>query len=115
MATFATARSRAAAFVAALLFVAAPLAYAELETIEQAFETDNAAVGLPDTAERSIVLPGCGATCPSSVRFTRDTVYLLAGRKVALADMRAHFARGRVQYTLFYDPKTFVVNRVIAY
>jgi hypothetical protein len=116
MASIVTFRTcRAAALVTALLLAVAPLARAELETIEQAFETDSATVSLPDGVERSVSLPGCGKTCPSSVRYTAETTFFLRERQVALADLRAYFARGRVQYTLFYDPKTLVVNRVIAY
>lgn len=107
-------RSSVLALAAALL-LGAPLARAELVTIEQAFETDTTAVSLPDRVDRAVTLPGCEKTCPSSVRLTADTVYVLAGRRVTLAEMRAHLARGRQWVTLFYDPKTLVLNRVVAY
>lgn len=103
----------AAALMALLCLTAT--ARAELVTIEQAFETDNSVVSLPDRANQSVSLPGCGTTCPNSVKVTAETRYFVKQRVVTLAELRTHLARGRVQFTLFYDPKTLVLNRVVAY
>lgn len=105
--------SRAALCVLALaLALAAPRAHAVLQTIEQAYETTSVDVSLPDSVGRSVVLPGCAKTCPPSVTLTKDTRYYLAKREVRLAELRAYLARGRVDLTIFYDPKTLAVTRI---
>lgn len=107
--------SRAA--LCALVFacvLAAPRAHAILQVVEQAYETTSADLSLPDSIGRSVTLPGCAKTCPSSVQLTAETRFFLAGREVRLADLRAHLARGRVDLTVFYDPKTLVVTRILS-
>lgn len=108
-----TLASRAALCVLAFAFAfAAPRAHAVLQTIEQAYETTSVDVSLPDSVGRSVGLPGCAKTCPPSVQLTKETRYYVAKREVRLAELRAHLARGRVDLTIFYDPKTLAVTRI---
>lgn len=107
--------SRAALCALALvLALAAPRAHALLEVVEQAYETSSEALSLPDSVGRSLLLPGCTKTCPPSVQLTKETRFFLGAREVKLAELRAHLARGHVDFTVFYDPKSLAVTRIIS-
>lgn len=97
----------------------APLAAAAagkpLIAIEQAYETSSTSLRLPERVGVSIVLPGCGKHCPSSVVLEPSARFVVAGRETTLAQLRTRLASGDVSYTIFYDPKTRVVTRIIAH
>lgn len=84
-----------------------------LHVVDQAYETSSAVVTLPERAGVSISLPGCGKHCPASVVLDPKARLVLAGRETTLAQLRSRLAAGTVDYTIFYDPKTLVVTRII--
>lgn len=110
-----TLRFAALALCAAVLApVAAQAAGKPMHAIEQAYEASSASLSLPERAGVSIALPGCVKHCPASVVLDPKARLIVAGRETTLALLRARLASGTVDYTIFYDPKTLVVTRIIA-
>lgn len=104
----------AAAALALLAGLAAGSAHAVLEVIEQAIETNTEEVRLPQRAPASVSVAGCTKWCPPTVRFTAQTTYFIGARPVTLAALNQYVSGRKAGMTIAYDPKTNVVNRVIA-
>lgn len=109
---------RLAAVALCAAVVVAPLAVhaagKPLQVVEQAYEASSSTLSLPERAGVSITLPGCGKHCPASVVLDPKAQLIVAGRETTLALLRSRLASGSVDYTIFYDPKTQVVTRIIA-
>lgn len=103
----------ALAAVAAGLLLAAP-AHAVLKAIEQAIETSTDAVRLPDRVPATVSVSVCSTSCPSSVRFTDQTRFFIGAREVSLRALLEHARDRTTGLTVFYDPKTNDVHRVVA-
>lgn len=100
-------------FAAAVALLAATPAHATLVPIERALETSSADLKLPENPGR--FSPGnCGKGCPSALELTAATTYSIRQRPATLRALRDYLAQKQVTFTLFFDPKTGVVNRVSA-
>lgn len=102
----------AVAALAGTLLVAAP-AGAVLVAIERAHETSSGELRLPETTGR-FAAPNCGKGCPSTFELTSATTYFIRQRPATLRALRDYLAQKPVTFTVFFDPKTGVVNRVSA-
>jgi hypothetical protein len=96
----------------ATLLAAAP-AHAVLLAIEQAFETTSADTKLPEAPGR-FTPPQCGKGCPAVLELTAATTYTVRQRPVTLKALRDYLAQKPGTMTLYFDPKTGIVNRVSA-
>lgn len=103
----------ALAAIATGLLLASP-AHAVLKMIEQAIETTTEAVRLPDRLPATVSVSVCSTSCPGSVRFTDQTHFYIGAREVTLRALIEHTRDRSAGITVFYDPKTNDVHRVVA-
>jgi hypothetical protein len=88
-------------------------AHAVLVAIERAFETSSADLKLPENPGR-FSAPNCGKGCPGMLELTAATTYSIHQRPATLKALRDYLAQKQVTFTLYFDPKSGVVNRVSA-
>lgn len=106
--------------LSALLALAATAQGAEQDrpryvTVEQGIETSSSTLRLPDRAPATLYVRTC-ETCPQlGLSVTAKTQYLLGRTAVTQDQFNQRVAREDVSLGIFYDSKTFAVNRVIAF
>ena len=99
-----------------LATVAASCAWAEpfIKTIEKDIETSSSEVSIPASAPASVTVPNCADACPHSLALTAQTTAFIGSKPVTLQALRTFLTSHRVTMTLFYDPASKVLNRIVA-
>ena len=103
-----------AALVLAAFTASTASAIPFVRSIEKAIETSSSDVSIPATAPSTVLVPICGAACPSSLALTATTRVFIGHKAVTLVELHLYTTNHRVGMTLFYDPVSKVLNRVIA-
>jgi hypothetical protein len=111
--------NRTLPLLATLALVAAAQAQEErvprYVTIEQGIEASSSTLKLPDRAPATLYARSC-ETCPQlGLQITAKTQFLLGRTAVTQNQFNQRLARQDVSLGIFYDSKTFAVNRVIAF
>ena len=107
-------RQLGAAAVLALLAASSAWAVPFVRTIEKDIETSSSDVSIPASAPATVLLSTCGSACPNSLALTVNTETYIGTKAVTLVQLHDYTTNHRVGMTLFYDPVSKVLNRVIA-
>ncbi len=107
-------RHLCAALVLASVAASSARAVPFIRTIEKDIETSSSDVGIPASAPSSVLVPTCGTACPNSLALTASTRAFIGKKAVTLVQLHDYTTNHRVGMTLFYDPVSKVLNRVIA-
>ncbi|HEY4645654.1 MAG TPA: hypothetical protein VIH25_05185 [Steroidobacteraceae bacterium] len=92
--------------------VAGP-ALAGIHAPEEAIETSTAEVILPRNVGGALLAKPCAVCQPITVRLESDTRLLIGEQEVSLAEFNQFLSSGGPYgLTIFYDKKSFVMNRI---
>lgn len=108
-----TPRLALAALLVASFGAGTALAVPFVRSIEKDIETSSSDVSIPGSPG-TVILSICGNNCPNSLQLTAQTQAFIGTKAVTLAALHAYTSGNRVTMTLFYDPASKVLNRVIA-
>jgi len=103
-----------AAVVLAAFAASSAWAVPFIRTIEKDIETSSSDVSIPSSAPATVLVPICGNVCPNSLALTPSTGTFIGKKAVTLVQLHDYTTNHRVGMTLFYDPVSKVLNRVIA-
>ena len=107
-------RSLAAATVLATVAASSAWGVPFIKTIEKDIETSSSEVSIPSSAPASVLLSSCGDACPHSLALTAQTTAFIGRKPVTLQALHTYLTNHRVTMTLFYDPASKVLNRIVA-
>ena len=102
-----------AAAVLASAAVSSAWAVPFIRTIEKDIETSSSDVSIPGSPG-TVLVSICASTCPNSLELTAKTTAFIGRKPVTLAALHEYTTNHRVGLTLFYDPVSKVLNRVVA-
>ena len=95
-------------------FVASAWAEPFVRTIEKDIETNSSDVSIPASASGTVLTSICGTACPNSLALAAKTQAFIGKKAVTLAALHDYTVNHRVGVTLFYDPVSKVLTRIIA-
>ena len=103
-----------AAVVLAVAGLSTATAIPFVRSIEKDIETSSSDVSIPASAPATVLVPICSSACPNSLVLTANTRTYIGRTAVTLVQLHDYTTNHRVGMTLFYDPVSKALNRVIA-
>ena len=104
----------AAALCCAAFATAAEQRTPDFVSVEQAFESNSAAIVLPSGLGSALIVTPCAGCTPVLARATATTAYFLHKQRVSLPEFKAALLGKTVAVTVFAATRNGALTRVIA-
>jgi hypothetical protein len=82
-------------------------------SFERPIETTTAGLPLPRTVPGSMTLRPCESCAPATLELPAGAQFIVAGKPVSFADLRALAQKSSANAVVFYDTQTNAVTRIV--